>query len=92
MLHFVRHVQDCVGALDGTHIQAVLGEQDIQYRGRKGDTTWNVLACCSFDMIFTYVNAGWEGSVHDTTVWKDSVGQDKYDFPHPPPGMKFTSI
>ncbi|KAL9691040.1 hypothetical protein QQ045_011457 [Rhodiola kirilowii] len=57
----------------------------MQYLGRKGTKTWNVLACCSFDMLFTYVHLGWEGSVHDQTVWKDSITQSKYFLPHPPP-------
>ena len=29
----------------------------------------------SFDMMFTYVNAGWEGSAHDMPVLKDSLSQ-----------------
>ncbi|KAL9689631.1 hypothetical protein QQ045_010019 [Rhodiola kirilowii] len=70
---YFQYFQNCVGALDGMHIEAVLGENHDQYRVRKGVKNWNVLACCSFDMLFTYVNDGWEGSVHDTTVLKDSI-------------------
>ncbi|CAM8950417.1 unnamed protein product [Rhodiola kirilowii] len=78
--------EGCIGAIDGTHIQAVLGdEHGMQYRGRKGTKTWNVLACCSFEMLFTYVQLRLEGSVHDETVWKDSITPSKYCFPHPPP-------
>ncbi|KAL6549965.1 hypothetical protein OROMI_020453 [Orobanche minor] len=82
--------EDCVGALDGTHIQAVISDSEgIPFRGRKGTKTWNVLACCSFDRIFTFINVGWEGSVHDTTVWVDSLTQSKYCFPHPPNGKYY---
>ncbi|KAL9668287.1 hypothetical protein QQ045_002667 [Rhodiola kirilowii] len=83
------YFKNCVGALDGTHIQAVLGDNHDQYRGRKGVKTWNVLACCSFDMLFTFVNAGWEGSVHDITVLKDSINQANHCFPHPPTGKYY---
>ncbi|KAL9668065.1 hypothetical protein QQ045_002439 [Rhodiola kirilowii] len=77
--------ENCVGVLDGIHIEAVvLGENHDQYRGRKGVKSWNVLACCSFGILFTYVNASWEGSVNDTTVWKNSINQSKYYFPHLP--------
>ncbi|KAL9663053.1 hypothetical protein QQ045_027890 [Rhodiola kirilowii] len=56
------YFKDCIGALDGTHIQAILADdKGNQYRGRKGTKTWNVLACCFFDMIFTHVHVGWEG-------------------------------
>ena len=34
------------------------------FRGRKR-LTQNVLAAVSFDLRFTYVLAGWEGSAHD---------------------------
>ncbi|KAL6558591.1 hypothetical protein OROMI_018941 [Orobanche minor] len=82
--------EDCVGALDGTHIQAIISDSEgIPFRGRKGTKTWNILACCSFDRIFTFINVGWEGSVHDITVWVDSLTQSKYGFPHPPTGKYY---
>jgi len=34
-------------------------------------------------MMFTYVNAGWEGSSHDLLVLNDSLSQHEFDFPHP---------
>uniref|UniRef100_A0A803MY93 DUF8040 domain-containing protein n=1 Tax=Chenopodium quinoa TaxID=63459 RepID=A0A803MY93_CHEQI len=40
----------------------------------------------SMPLIYTFINVGWEGSVHDTTVWKDNLGDPNYNFPHPPPG------
>ncbi|CAN1787096.1 hypothetical protein LINPERHAP1_LOCUS17494 [Linum perenne] len=48
--------QDCVGAIDGVHVDAIIhNSQQIPFRGRKGNTTQNVLCVCSFDMRFTYV-------------------------------------
>ena len=54
--------QDCIGAIDGTHVTArVLRSQAAAYRGRKHYTSQNVLAVVDFDLKFTYVLAGWEG-------------------------------
>ncbi|KAJ4814914.1 nuclease [Rhynchospora pubera] len=36
----------------------------------------NNLVACSFDMKFTYVLAGWEGSAHDSTVLQDALQRD----------------
>ncbi|XP_062104144.1 protein ALP1-like [Humulus lupulus] len=58
--------KNCVGAIDGTHISAhVPIDEQIPYRSRKVDTTQNVMCGCSFDMKFTYVVPGWEGSAND---------------------------
>lgn len=61
---------DCIGALDGTHIAVKIPEsQQAAYRNRKGQLSQNVLTCCDFDrLIFTYVLSGWEGSAHDGAV------------------------
>ncbi|MCL7033752.1 hypothetical protein MKW94_017646, partial [Papaver nudicaule] len=65
---------DVVGALDGTYIHAsVLSEDQPRFRNRKGDIRQNVLAVCDFDMKFTYVLAGWEGSAHDGRVLNSAV-------------------
>jgi hypothetical protein len=47
-------------------------EEQARYRNRKGELTQNVLAACNFDMEFTYLLAGWEGSAHDGTVYRDA--------------------
>ena len=55
-----------VRALDGTHIKACLPAKSVdRFRGRKSYPTQNVLAVVDFDLHFTYVLAGWEGSAHD---------------------------
>ena len=56
-----------------------------KYRNRKGSTTQNVMAICDFDMRFTFVVAGWPGSIHDTRVINDAQVEYSY-FPHPPDG------
>ena len=65
--------QDCVGAIDGTHVRAsVPPEIQGRFRGRKNGTMQNVLATISFYLKFTYVLAGWEGSAHDSRVLNDA--------------------
>ncbi|XP_074356419.1 uncharacterized protein LOC141696132 [Apium graveolens] len=55
-----------VGALDGTLVHAVIPVgQQARYRGRRGECYQNVLGICDFNMIFTFVWAGWEGVAHD---------------------------
>lgn len=84
---FSPHFDNCIGAIDGTHIPVqVPAAKVLQYVGRHGYSSQNVLAICDFDMRFTFVVAGWPGSVHDMRVFNDAL--NKYDdkFPHPPLG------
>ncbi|XP_021776338.1 protein ALP1-like [Chenopodium quinoa] len=61
--------EDFIGAIDGTHVRASVPiEMQERFRGRKDKTTQNVLAAVDFDLKFTYVLAGWEGSAHDSRV------------------------
>ncbi|XP_051216321.1 protein ALP1-like [Lolium perenne] len=65
---------DCVGAIDGTHITSKVSTiHSLAYRGRKHYTNQNVLAVVDFDMKFTYVLSGREGSAHDATILADSL-------------------
>ena len=45
-------------------------EDAPRYRGRKGYTTQNVLAACSFDLKFTYVLPSWEGTTSNSRIIK----------------------
>lgn len=85
--------QDCVGAIDGTLIHAVVAD-DVgkPFRDRHGDKSWNVMAVCSLNMLFTHINVGYEGSAHDTAVWRRSLGDAAMGFPHPPPGTKSLTL
>ena len=68
--------QDCVRVIDGTHVRAsVPPEIQGRFHGRKDGTTQNVLAAVSFDLKFTYVLAGWEGSAHDLRVLNDAFAR-----------------
>jgi hypothetical protein len=69
--------RNCLGAIDGSHIGAHVPEEDIaRYRNRKGVVSQNVLAACSFDMRFTYILSGWEGSAADGLVLSDARETD----------------
>jgi hypothetical protein len=66
--------RDCVGAFDGSHVPASVHPRlhDV-FRNRKGFLSQNVFAAVDFDMVFTYVLAGWEGQAHDGRVLKDAL-------------------
>jgi len=69
--------KDAVGAIDGTHIACTpaAAERDAA-RNRKGFTSQNCLVCCDFNMNFTYVLSGWEGSMADASVYHDARTTD----------------
>jgi hypothetical protein len=71
---FFPYFKDCIGAIDGTHIMAVVAPaEERAYRNRKGFLSQNVLACCKFNLQFCFVLAGWEGSAHDGRVLADAI-------------------
>ncbi|KAL0342715.1 UNVERIFIED_CONTAM: hypothetical protein Scaly_1934100 [Sesamum calycinum] len=83
-IDFYPYFKDCVGAMDGTLVPAWVPQIDQnRYRSRKGRLAQNVLAICDFDMNFTYVYVGWEGSAADARVLNHVVSQDP-KFPFPP--------
>jgi hypothetical protein len=43
------------------------------FMGRKHSITQNLLVPVNFDLKFTYVLAGWEGSVHDALILIDAL-------------------
>ncbi|KAG5243666.1 protein ALP [Salix suchowensis] len=82
---FMPHFKNCIGAIDETHVCAMISpENQIPFIGRKGVPTQNVMAACSFDMQFTFVWAGWEGSAHDTRIFLEAINSRSIKFPKPP--------
>lgn len=75
--------QDCVGAIDGTHVRVKVSQTDApRFRGRKGYPTQNVLAACTFDLKFTYILTGWEGTASDSRIIKNAlIREDKLRIP-----------
>ncbi|XP_023732613.2 uncharacterized protein LOC111880418 [Lactuca sativa] len=81
-----RIFRGAVRALDGTLVHAIvpLDKQHL-YRGRgKGDCYQNVLAICDFNMISTFVVAGWEGIAHDSRILSEALTDRDAPFPFPP--------
>ncbi|KAL6880682.1 hypothetical protein ACP4OV_012247 [Aristida adscensionis] len=71
------YFKDCIGAIDGTHIRAsVSKDMEPSFRGRKTYATQNVMATVDFDLRFTYVLAGWEGTAHDALVLRDALARE----------------
>ena len=65
---------DACGALDGSHIPAVVPANEAPtFRNRKHFISQNVFACCNFDLTFNFAHAGWEGSSHDSQVLADAI-------------------
>ncbi|KAK2656264.1 hypothetical protein Ddye_009316 [Dipteronia dyeriana] len=50
---------------------------------RKVQVTQNIICACSFDMMFTFVFTGWEGTANDSRVFSDAIGRQENGFPHP---------
>ena len=69
--------QDCISAIDGTHVLARVPRRIQQaFRGRKKEPTQNVMVAVGFNLKFSYILAGWEGSAHDATVLADAIERD----------------
>lgn len=84
---FSPHFNNCIGAIDGTHVPVVVpADEQIAHTGRHGYTSQNVMAVCDFDMRFTFVVAGWPGSAHDTRIFNNTLDKYSNRFPHPPDG------
>ncbi|GKC22302.1 hypothetical protein Tco_1024452 [Tanacetum coccineum] len=78
-----------VGALDGTliHARVPINKQHF-YRGRgKGDCYQNVLAICNFNMMFTFLVAGWKGVAHDSRILSEAIRNHNAPFPLPFQGL-----
>ncbi|KAL4567057.1 hypothetical protein LXL04_022628 [Taraxacum kok-saghyz] len=68
-IRYMPYFKDCIGYIDGTHIDACIPvAEQMRYRGRKGIPTFNVIAVCDFEMCFTFISVGWEGSAHDVML------------------------
>ncbi|SPT19060.1 unnamed protein product [Triticum aestivum] len=68
---YFKQVLYAVGELRGE----MIWRPSAAYRGRKHYTSQNVLAVVDFDLKFTYVLAGWEGSTHDANILTDSMSR-----------------
>nr|KAJ0197218.1 hypothetical protein LSAT_V11C700380120 [Lactuca sativa] len=78
---------DCIGAIVGRHIRASVPQKDeVKYIDRKGYATQNIMVVCDFNMCFTFVWAGWEGTAHDTRIFNEALRRPYLNFPYPTGG------
>ena len=76
---FFPFFRNCIGAADGIHVLAMVPPEDaVRFRNRKGDISQNVLGICNFNLQFSYVYPGWEGSAHDARVLEAALASDLY--------------
>jgi hypothetical protein len=67
-------MQNCIGAIDGTHIPITISEDKAApYRNRKGSLSHNVMVACDFNLNFTFISCGWEGSASDAGVLRSAL-------------------
>lgn len=72
---FYPFFQNCIGAIDGTHIpmKLPLDEQE-PYRNRKQTISQNCMVACDFDLKFVHIHPGWEGrSASDARVLHNAL-------------------
>jgi hypothetical protein len=60
------------------------------FHGRKSYATQNVMATVDFDLRFTYVLAGWEGTTHDANVLREAL--ERVNGLRVPQGYSFTYV
>ena len=85
LVEYTPFFDGCIGAMDDTHIEVIV-DQGVRdnHINRKGKPTQNMVVVCDFDMRFTYIGAGTEGSAHDMRVKRKA--EDDASFPRPPSG------
>ncbi|KAK9998234.1 hypothetical protein SO802_017837, partial [Lithocarpus litseifolius] len=58
-IKFFPYFKKCIGAIDGTYINAwAPASKLVSYRNRKATITPNIMCACHFDMKFTFVYTG----------------------------------
>jgi hypothetical protein len=76
--------QKCIGAIDGTYVDVnMTRENKVPYWDYKSNTLQNVLYIVDFNLCFTYVYAGWEGSTLDFRIFWKCIYDLKVHFPTP---------
>ncbi|XP_031504727.1 uncharacterized protein LOC116267242 [Nymphaea colorata] len=78
---FFPYFENCLGAIDGTHIPAWVPFSDqARFRNRKCFVSQNVMAVVGLDTRFHYVLAGWEGSAIDSRVLYNALDHETDPF------------
>jgi hypothetical protein len=73
---FVPLMKNCIGAIDGTYVPITIEEDRAPpYRNRKGTLSQNVMVVCDFNLNFTFVSCGWEGTASDAGVLQFAINK-----------------
>ena len=81
------------GEIDGTHIPCIIPVNlATAYHNRKCFMSQNALAIVDFDLKFTYMVAGWEGSVYDARVLISAQRDPVFSFLKPPRGKCYYDL
>ena len=77
-------IPNVVGLIDGTHVQIIAPvENEDVYVNRCSYHSLNIQVICNYDCKIINVVAKWPGSVHDSTIMKESVKQYFENARHP---------
>ncbi|XP_042980024.1 uncharacterized protein LOC122310210 [Carya illinoinensis] len=83
-------MKNCLGAMDDTMILAAApAHPGNAYRNRHGRIAQNILCACDFDMNFTYVYTGCEGTTHDARIFLDALSRPDNQFTWPASGYYY---
>ncbi|XP_024454896.1 uncharacterized protein LOC18110342 isoform X1 [Populus trichocarpa] len=78
---------DSIGVIDGMHVPAHQPAKDqSRFRNKKGVLSQNILAVCTFDLQFTFIYPGGEGSVADSRLSRAVLDDPDQNFPSIPEG------
>uniref|UniRef100_A0A453RWT7 DDE Tnp4 domain-containing protein n=1 Tax=Aegilops tauschii subsp. strangulata TaxID=200361 RepID=A0A453RWT7_AEGTS len=59
VLSYSISLQNCIGAIDGTHVPITIsGEKAAPFRNRKGTLRHNVMVVCDFDLNSAFISCG----------------------------------
>ena len=72
-LKYFPFFKDCLGAIDGTHINCKPSVANQQVAcDCKEAVSQNCLAICNFNMKFLYIFSSWNGSASNSTMFYDA--------------------
>ncbi|XP_060855453.1 putative nuclease HARBI1 [Metopolophium dirhodum] len=77
----MRQCPKVIGAIDCTHIRIQSPNKNIgeRFRNRKGYFSINVQAVCNSNLQFKNIVARWPGSVHDSTIFDNSLLRAQFE-------------
>lgn len=85
--------QDCIGAIERIHMWAVLPLlKQIDFIGRKGVPTQNVLVTCDFNLCFTFVLSRSKGTTYDSHILAQAMRSLNIHFPQPTVGKYYLDL